>query len=81
MGFTLQSLRFQLHTRCTAWRFNSSYTAGVGAPYGRECLHEETETKGFLEQGAEGNKEETECVENEPFRSCILCVARQMLSA
>ena len=54
----------------------SSYTAGLGATYGRECLHKETETKGYLEQDAEGNKEENKCAENEPIRSCLLCVAR-----
>jgi hypothetical protein len=69
---------------CTVRTFNSSYTADLGAPYtadlgapyGRECLHDETETRGFLEQGALGNKEETESTENATVPSCIMCIAR-----
>jgi len=38
-------------------------------------LHEETETNGFLEQGAEGSNEENECAENVPLGSCTLCAA------
>ena len=76
-----KNIKSQFQIRCTVRTFNYSYTAGLGAPYGRKRLHEETDTKGVIEQGAEDNKDENEWAKNcNNLEMCKFCCSLNAIS-